>query len=94
MGVDVGDGNVEADGRLPERRAVTEPTVSRDQGASGAPPPRPGWVKVLLVAVVVLIVVVVVTTLLGVEHGPSRHGSTELHGAGSAAAHVVTAPGA
>ena len=73
---------------------MSEPTVSHDHDASGEPPPRPGWVKVLLLVVVLLAVVLVVSKLLGVEHGPSRHGSGGQPGAGSSAAGVLTLPGA
>lgn len=41
------------------------------------PPPRPRWVVVLLILVAILALVLVATQLLGVEHGPGRHGSLE-----------------
>lgn len=47
-------------------------------GEAAKPPPRPTWVKVLLAAVAVVLLVFVVLKLLGVEHGPSRHGSSAL----------------
>lgn len=42
------------------------------------PPPRPRWVKVLVLGVVLFVVVLTVLKLLGVDHGgPNRHGSAE-----------------
>ena len=38
-------------------------------------PGAPGWVKVLLIVALALIVVVVISLLLGVRHGPGRHGA-------------------
>ena len=37
------------------------------------PPPRPAWVKTLLIVLVGVIAVVVVMALSGGEHGPGRH---------------------
>lgn len=42
---------------------------------SDNPPPRPRWVKGLLIAVLLVVAVLVVLKVAGVEHGPSRHGS-------------------
>ena len=49
---------------------VSEQPASSDP----QPPPRPGWVKVLVGITVLIIAVVVVAMLLsGGEHGPARH---------------------
>jgi hypothetical protein len=52
---------------------VTEPTVPSETASQ--PPPRPRWVKALILLLVALAVVLVVLKLLRVEHGPSRHGA-------------------
>jgi hypothetical protein len=51
---------------------VPQPTVPSEPHPQ--PPPRPRWVKTLILGLVVLAVVLVALKVLGVEHGPSRHG--------------------
>ncbi len=42
-------------------------------GDERQPPPRPVWVKALLIAVLVVVAIMVVNALTGGEHGPGRH---------------------
>ena len=42
------------------------------------PPTMPRWVKAFIVAVVLLVLLFVGSMLLGVRHGPARHGASGL----------------
>ena len=58
-----------------------EPTRTHDAGAE-KPPGVPGWVKISVIVVAILVLVLVVAMVVGGNHGPGRHMSAPVGGAG------------
>ena len=66
--------------------AASDPATANSAHAESASHPgMPRWVKAAVAVVLVLVVVLVVSKLVGVEHGPGRHGD----GAGAPASQAA-----